>query len=153
MRKVKFRNLFKLAICARDREENAEALRLFEECVDLLRLKQEIDFLDPLELEYLFKTYTQECYIYYKIKQHRKALKRGEQALGIWKEGIFRSRFFDVFYGEGEAEKYRSTLQKMLDPKAAYAILAECYSELANPEKAREYRNLSEARKEIAKVG
>lgn len=138
--KSKFRTTFKLAILARDEEKYRETIDLFEEIIKKLELKMSMGFADPLELEYLFKSYTQECYAYNKAGRHQEAARAGKKALGIKTDSIAINRYFEVFYagerlqGQEEGQKvpdsYRSILKERLNPNVAEWVINNPYKSL-----------------------
>lgn len=147
--KAKFRNYFKLGILARNEGNYTEAIGYFKMILRKLELKSKIYFVDPLEIEYLFKTYTQLAYVYYKQKDYKAAIAMGEYVMKVveWyitpensRDGAFQD-FFKVFYGMEEAEVYRNILRKKLDTVVAYKILAESYARTMRPDKAKEYQD------------
>ncbi len=116
--RMKFRTIFKLAVLARDEEDYDSTIRLFDEIISKLDLKLTMKFTDPLELEYLFKAYTQQSYVYNKTGQNKKAIEVADKATRIKEEYIKNNHYFEVFYGES-ADEYREVLSNRLDPKMA----------------------------------
>lgn len=112
--KPKFRTNFKLAIFARNNGDYEKTIELFGKIIDKLKMKMDMKYADPLELEYLFKAYTQQCYAYHKEGKWQEAVQAGEKATGIKEKNIDENHFFDVFYGE-EAEKYREVIKERLN--------------------------------------
>lgn len=149
-RKAKFRNIFKLAIDARDRKDTKEAIEKFDEIIDRLRLKKKLHFLDPLELEYLFKTYVQECYLYYSEDNVIDAIRTGEEAVRLKEivetpaRNVAENQYFERFY-KGDLNIYREILAKRFSIKVVYEMLAECYAKVFDEKRAEEYqKKLSE---------
>ncbi len=143
--KRKFRNCFKLGVFAKKDEKYSEAIGYFEEILSKLQAKRELNLVDPLEIEYLFKAYTQMAYIYNKQNNHKKAIEMGEFAIQVWKtyiettEGNGNSNgYFKMLYGE-EWKRYRETIRKRLKISIVYKILAESYARVMESDKAREY--------------
>lgn len=148
--KIKFRNNFKLGILTRNEGNYAEAIEYFNRILCGLELKSKMYLVDPLEIEYLFKTYTQLAYVYYSQKNYRAAITMGECVIKIVRWYITPGRsveesfqdFFRLFYGsEEEAAKYRNILWHRLNINAAYKILAESYTRIMQPDKAKEYQD------------
>lgn len=153
-RKVKFRNIFKLAIIERDREEYDSALEKFESIAGKLCYKRELKFTDPLELEYLFKIYTQECFICHEKKEYLEAIVFGGKALKVREEEVPVNCYFDAFYGVAFGGQYRDALRERLRPKAVYELLLDCYIRIGDDENAKKYRNaLKEIYREEEKSG
>lgn len=138
-KKEKFRNNYKLAVFKRDKKEYDNALKLFDNILDKLELKLKIDFADSLELEYAFKVYTQECFIYYQMGSYVDAIKMGNRAIEIIDRKIENSKFLEVFY-EDKKLVYIEILKKRLNPKTVYRLMMESYRNIRNKEKADEYR-------------
>lgn len=145
-RKTKFRIIFKLAIGARDRGDIEGALEWFDEIRNKLKLKQKLHFLDPLELEYLFKAYVHKCYLYYKEDDVRAAIREGEEAIKIKniveneETNNSENHYFAKFYG-ADSDKYRKILAARFSINVINKMLAECYSKILDEERAQEYRN------------
>lgn len=144
-RKAKFRNIFKLAIEARNSGDNEKAVEWFDEIINRLELKRKLHFLDPLELEYLFKTYVQKCNIYYREDNITEAIKAGEKAIwiknvvGDKKRNNTENRYFEKFYRE-DSDRYRKMLAARFNVDVVNKMLAVCYSKVFDEEKAKEYR-------------
>lgn len=144
-KKPKFRSIFKLAIAAKDNGDNERAIEKFDEILWKLKLKEELHFLDPLEIEYQFKIYVQKCYIYYKDDNVIAAIKAGEEAVRI-KNTVDNKEmndtenlFFNKFYG-GDSDRYRKILTERFSVNVVYKMLSECYSKIFKVDKAREYQ-------------
>ncbi len=138
-KKVKFRNLFKLAVIARNEKDYENALELFDEIIERLETKSAIDFKDPLEIEYEFKVYNQQCYIYYQQREYTKVIKLGEKALEmIQDDSIDKNRYFKILYGD-VASDYRKILKKRLNLSTLHRLLEESFRRIGLVEKANEY--------------
>lgn len=137
-RKYKFRNTYKLAICARNRGDHEEALRLLDDIIEKLNQKRKMFFLDPLELEYLFKTCFQATYICFKDEDYNKAIEYGRKGEEIWKDDIEKNGFFEEFYGS-EAEKYKEEWKKRLNVIKVYCLLMDSYNRMHETEDAEMY--------------
>lgn len=144
-KKPKFRNIFKLAVAAKDSGDNEKALERFDEILEKLKLKEKLYFLDPLEIEYQFKICVQKCYIYYRDDNVIAAIKAGEEAVRIknvvdnQEINNTENMFFDKFYGEG-SDEYRKILSERFSVNVVYRMLSESYSKIFKEDKAREYR-------------
>lgn len=138
-KKKKFRNIYKLAIFAKNGKRYAEAIDKFDEILQRLKLKNAMDFTDPLELEYMFKAYTQKCHVYYLTDQIIKAVENGERARRVWKDRIENNLYYKCFYNE-EAAFYRELTEKRLALSTVCWILVDCYGKLLNSEKVEECR-------------
>ncbi len=141
--KPKFRTNFKLAVIARGKEDYDEALKLFSEIPEKLQAKLKVKFTDPLELEYLFKVYTQQCYIYYQKGLYLDAIRVGTEAAQVFEKYIGESVFFDRFYGtkgEKDSRYYRGLLKARLNPETVYRLLTDSCKRMLMEEKAKEYR-------------
>lgn len=112
--KPKFRTYFKLAVFARNEGDYDKTVELFEKIVEKLKMKMQMKYADPLELEYLFKAYTQQCYAYDKAGRWSDAVLVGEKAIRIKEKNIDENYYFDVFYGK-EAKTYRDIVKERLN--------------------------------------
>lgn len=156
-KKKKFRNYFKLAVFAKDRREYAKAIGQFQEILEKLEMKKSLAYLDPLELEYIFKSYSQQCYCYCQQEKYAEAIRVGHKAEKFWEE-IMKGgydRYFRVFYGTDlpewvkrvkkppEAEmyiKYRKALLDRLNKRAVYLLLSDGYRKMLDTERADWYK-------------
>lgn len=148
--KAKFRTYFKLAVIERDRENYTKAIFYFDKIIRKLTLKFKMKFVDPLELEYLFKAYTQESYIYYKKREYWEAIEVGEKAEGI-KASIDDNYYFEVFYG-GRADEYRKILKERLKSRMVFRLLADSYERIYDNENANRYRSAAMKLEEVRKA-
>lgn len=128
--KSKFRTCFKLAVIARNEGDYAETVRLFQIIITKLKSRESLGFLDPLELEYLFKSYTQQSYAYHKGGKYKEAIETGKKALSIKETAIQKSRYFDEFYGD-DAEKYREVLKDRLNRDTAIWLIRDSEKQLS----------------------
>lgn len=120
--KPKFRTYFKLAVFARNEEDYDKSVGLFEKIIEKLETKVKMKYTDPLELEYLFKAYTQQSYVYYQAGKWLEAVSAGKKAIEITERNIDGNHFFDVFYGE-YAERYREIIKERLNPDMARWVI------------------------------
>lgn len=146
-RKTKFRNYFKLAVFAKDRKDYSAAIELFEKIVKKLEMKKTLRYLDPLELEYIFKAYNQQCYCYYQQGKYTDAIRVGHKAEEFWwdvKRGGYDC-YFKSFYGEKPSEenfyiRYRNALLARLNKLAVYLLLSDGYRKMLDTETADQYK-------------
>jgi len=146
-RKTKFRNYFKLAVFAKDRKDYSAAIELFEEIVKKLEMKKTLKYLDPLELEYIFKAYNQQCYCYYQQGKYTESIRMGHRIEEFWndiKEGGYDC-YFKKFYGEKAPEedfyiRYRDALLARLNKLAVYLLLSDGYRKMLDTETANQYK-------------
>lgn len=151
--KVKFRNIFKLAIAARDRGDAKAALELFDRISAKLSVKRGMRFTDPLELEYLFKVYYQKAYIYYTLQNYLEAIGCAVKCKNIWEAEINENDYFDALYGQ-MADDYRNATKERLSIVRVYQMLGECYKLLFDKERAEEYRDRArQLEQELGKEG
>lgn len=135
-RREKFRNIFKLAMAARDKGEAEKALELFERIPDKLAVKRGMKFTDPLELEYLYKTYFHQAHICYLKEDYARAIQYGVKCTDVWEKEMEESRYFEALYGKDDADYYRKVLRDRMDVSKEYLILADCYAKVFSKERA-----------------
>lgn len=156
-KKAKFRNYFKLAVFAKDKRDYSKAIELFQVILEKLELKKALKYLDPLELEYIFKSYSQQCYCYYQQEKYMEAIRVGHKVEKFWDdimEGGY-DRYFRFFYGTGlsggkkEGKKplgedfyirYRNALLDRLNRLAVYLLLSDGYRKMLDIETADRYK-------------
>lgn len=135
----KYRNIFKVAIYERDTGNYKLATGRFEEIIQKLKGQFAINFADPLELEYAFKTYSQKCFIYFEQgDSYMDVIVNGEKAIDIKQIIVKNNKFYESFYGE-DAEEYRKLSISRMNLKNVYWMLAVTYSKLLEEEKAKSY--------------
>lgn len=138
--KIKFRTYFKLAVSERNDGNYDATVELFQCIIDKLNLKMQMDFADPLELEYLFKSYTQQCYAYNKAGRHMKAIKAGENAIKILDQRIDDNAYFEIFYKD-EAQVYREILKSRCNLKMVYILLTDSCGKIFDTENMEYYQS------------
>lgn len=143
-KKRKFRNYFKLAIFAKNKKDYTEAIKLFQEIANKLEMKKELEYTDPLELEYIFKSYGQQCFCYYQQEKYPESIRMGHEAESLWteiEEGKY-DRYFRIFYGveKFKDKKYRKLLLDRLGRASIYSLLSDAYRKMLNVERANLYR-------------
>lgn len=130
--KCKFRSCFKIAICAKKDKAYLKSVKWFEFILHKLNIKEKMDIVDPLEIEYLFKAYTQLGHIYYMEGEYDTAIDKAKKAIEIWKKYIEQANregqkdYFKIFYGEEKGEDYRSILKGRLVISSAQDIIKNC---------------------------
>ena len=132
--KIKFRNLFKLAIYARDNKEYDNSLYLFGQITQKLSQKINIKYEDPLELEYLFKSYVQQCYISHKQGKDKETIEYGCKALEFLDDEVEQNQYLAAFYGN-DASRYRELIINTCDCTVVYEMIIESYKNMEEPEK------------------
>lgn len=156
-RKTKFRNYFKLAVFAKDRKDYTKAIELFQEIVEKLEMKKTLEYVDPLELEYIFKSYGQQCYCYYQQGKYMESIKMGQNAEKFWEDirNARYDRYFRNFYGvnvptgmeevrnhseENFYIRYRDALLDRLSRSTVYLLLSDGYRKMLDTETADWYK-------------
>ena len=143
-RQEKFRNLFKLAIIARDEGRREDALDIFGKIDSKLQRKMKMTLLDPLELEYLFKSYNQQSYIYFQMEEYTQAIEFGKKAIQVKEEysksgGGDSPDLYQALYREGLDQPYRQLTEDRMCLAVAYQLLADSYRKMLNEEEADQY--------------
>ena len=137
-KKKKFRNIFKLAVIAKNEGDFETATRLFDEIIAGLRKKVKMGMADPVELEYLFKSYNQKGLMSFQSESYAKVVDVELKALEVRDKLLKDSPYFSVFYGS-EAERYKELTRRRMGIKTTYLLLSESYRKLLDKEKAEEY--------------
>lgn len=162
-RHQKYKNIFKIAIFARDRQDTSTAIENFENILSKLNLQFEKKYATPLELEYAFKAYFQLCYIYYQRIKDKTSIsadlwsdcqkvisygKKAEQVIDSERETnlIDNNLFFGDFYGKN-AETYRIWSRERVDTGSLYKMIAQAYLKQQNIEQSTAYMSKAEKKK------
>lgn len=114
--KSKFRTNFKLAMIAMDEGDYDREIHLFDKIIKRLDLKMKMKFADPLELEYLYKSYVQQCYAFNRSGKNKEAVQVAEKAQKVQEISVMENHYFDVFYGSN-ADSYRELLKERMNSK------------------------------------
>ncbi len=141
--KVKFRTYFKLAVFERNGGNYRAAVDLFQKIIDKLKLKMSMEFVDPLELEYLIKSYTQQCYAYNKAGEHVNAIKTGKKAIELKDQSINNNVYFKVFY-QDEAQVYEEILKSRCNLKMVYLLLTDSCGKILDIENMKHYQSMAQ---------
>ena len=137
-KKKKFRNIFKLAVIEKNEGDFEAATRLFDEIIAGLRKKVKMGMADPVELEYLFKSYNQKGLMSFQRESYAKVVDLELKALEVRDKLLKDSPYFSIFYGS-EAERYKELTRRRMGIKTTYLLLSESYRKLLDKEKAEEY--------------
>lgn len=142
----KFRNIYKLAVFAKNRNDFESTQIYFAKIIDILVETAKMNMLDPLELEYAFKSYQQMCHMYYdkctdiSIK-YEKIVYYAQAAIGIRKL-IDSSIFYDRLYGKEKADIYRDISRRRINLNSIYLMLSNLYSDIKEFNLAEKYKEL-----------
>lgn len=145
-KKKKFRNIYKLAMYAKNRGQYENAEQYYTEILSALKEKKEKQMQDPLELEYAFKAYQQMCVMFYDqcddvTVKYQKIISYAESAIAVREEEIDASSMYVELYGEERAGIYREISKDRMSLSGIYRILSSIYSELHESELSRKYRD------------
>lgn len=135
-----YRSIYKIALSYKAEQKYDEACILYQKIIDILFFKTEKNYLQPIEYEYLFKTYTNMGDIY-KIYLHsfNKAAYCFEKGIEIIEKlSKEKNEFFESMYGTEKGD-YRDFILKRLDKKKMYRELIDIYTELKDENKLQEY--------------
>lgn len=141
--KKKYRNIFKMATMARVEKDFQKELQYYEECIRVLEERKDV-FMDPLEMEYYFKT----CLVasFSCMNENRNldaAVQHAKNAERFYNRDINETTVFEELYGE-EAEQYRELTKSRMNQKIVYQYLAIAHRELGKKEESDNYWLLSE---------
>lgn len=140
--KNKFRNIYKMAILELFRGNDC-ADDYYNEILKKLKRRIEINYLDPLELEYAFKSYANVCVLTNKYdgNNFKKIVEYGEKAENIVVKLLFDNKYYDDLYGKNKANQYRELSKTRMGMVNVYRVLAIAYSNMLNKDKSDEYLN------------
>lgn len=141
--KKKYRNIYKLAKMAEYEEDYEVELEYYSECLQMLDKYREI-LLDPLEMEYYYKTGVLACFKYINIFQdYEKGIRLGLEMERFYNNIIDNSKYFKAFYGS-DANKYQQISMSRISLRKLYECLAIAYREIGQLDKSQEYWQVSE---------
>lgn len=141
----KYRNTYKMGFMAEQEENYKEAVACYKECVELLEERIRGN-MDPLEIEYYFKTGVLVCFHSQRyLEDYGQAIQYGKRMLNFYDREFSdtANSHFRYFYGP-DAERYQKISERRLKCKRLYECLAIAYRESGDNEKSMEYWNLSE---------
>lgn len=143
-RKHKYKNIYKLAVAQRVAGAYENAIDLFKSIIDKLQEKIKLNMLDPLEIEYYFKSEAMISTIYFSdLKNYLGAIEYGEDLFRSYEQLVDTGNYYIQFYG-GKAESYRHLTKQRLDTKRVRSILYYSYHYLGLEEKALRYMNMKD---------
>ena len=94
-----FRAIYKMGIYKEEEKRNYKgALNDYGRILDILREKQEADYMQPIEAEYIFKTLFRMLCIYMELSEDDQVKATYQQLLNL-KEHHDRNKFYLEFYG------------------------------------------------------
>lgn len=139
----KFRNIYKLAIYERSKGNIERTQEYFGKIINILIPVARKKMLDPLELEYAFKTYQQLCQAYFYlcddvIRKYERVIYYAEEAMNV-KKLINSSNFYQKLYGR-KANNYRKISESRMNLNGIYLMLSKVYDDLKEYALAEEYR-------------
>ena len=128
-RKKRYRNIYKLAIMENKEDHFDEALKWLEEIIVCLKPKKDRGYLDPLEVEYYYKSNSLASYICCVKKEcYERAIEYAKKALEI-ADNLGDQQYYNDFYGE-KAELYRSLSKSRMNLNKICQYLAVSNREL-----------------------
>ncbi len=143
-RKHKYKNMYKIATAQRVAGEYKKAIESFAHIIDKLKEKIKLNMLDPLEVEYYFKSKAMIATIYFNdLKNYLGAIEYGEDLFRSYEQLINEGHYYTRFYGES-AESYRHLTKQRLETKRVRSILYYSYHYLGLEEKALKYMNMKD---------
>jgi tetratricopeptide (TPR) repeat protein len=138
--KRKYRNIYKLGSVYAAESNYAKMIEYYEECVGLLEKRLNIG-LDPLEIEYYYKT-TALIAInnVSKLQKYDAGIKSGEKALRFYENELIKSQsgYFKCFFGEQEG-RYREISRNRINLETLCANMAVAYRETGDLEESDKY--------------
>lgn len=138
----KYKNMYKLAIAHRVEGDYQEAVKCFTWIIDKLEEKIKLNMLDPLELEYYFKSKAMIATIYFNdLRNYLGAIQYGEHLIRIYNYLVDSDNFFNELYG-AQAGSYRNLTKQRFDLRRVRSILYYSYHYLGLEEKALQYMNM-----------
>ena len=136
--------MYKIATAQRVAGEYKKAIESFAHIIDKLKEKIKLNMLDPLEVEYYFKSKAMIATIYFNdLKNYLGAIEYGEDLFRSYEQLINEGHYYTRFYGES-AESYRHLTKQRLETKRVRSILYYSYHYLGLEEKALKYMNMKD---------
>ncbi len=137
----KYRNIYKIGSICADENDYQGVLIAYEECLDTLDAQRKQN-LDPLEVEYFYKTGGLACwYAVVKLRQYDIGIELGEKVLSFYEDEFLQTRIphehFNYYFGKNAFE-YQKISQDRINRNKVYICLAMAYREV-NKMKESEY--------------
>lgn len=140
----KYKNKYKLAIAQRVDGDYEESINSFKWIIDKLEEKIKLSMLDPLELEYYFKSKAMIAIIYFNdLKNYLGAIEHGEYLIKTYNHLVDSDNFYIELYGV-RAGSYRDLTKQRFDLRRVRSILYYSYHYLGLEEKALQYMNMED---------
>lgn len=136
--KRKYRNIYKMGRMEKIRGNYQRELEYYEECIKYLENRTEKN-MDPLEIEYYYKTGVLICYSYvFREKKYNRAIEYGNRMLEFYNKKLEAGSYFHYFYGDNEG-KYKKASMDRINIRKLYECLAVAYRESNDLRKAAFY--------------
>lgn len=143
-RRHKYKNMYKLAVAHRVACDYEDAISSFTWIIDKLKEKIKLNMLDPLEVEYYFKSKAMIATIYFSdLKDYLGAIEHGESLIRNYNQLVDADDYYNQLYGN-EADNYRRLTKQRFDTKRVRSILYYSYHYLGLEEKALQYMNMKD---------
>lgn len=137
--KERFRNFYKLGMINFKLHRYEASVDYFAKTLQQLTLKKQEQYLDPLEVNYYYKSSSMISYIYcFRREEPEKAIKYGIRAKELI-ENLDKNQYFEDFY-KGEAAIYRSITKEQINEKKIYQYLSISYRRLGEIKEADKWR-------------
>ena len=137
--KERFRNFYKLGMINFKLDQYEESVEYFKKTLQQLNLKKQEQYLDPLEINYYYKSSSMISYIYCFCREDpEKAIKYSNKAIKLIRS-LENNRYFKDFYNN-EADTYQSITKEQINEKKIYQYLSRSYRKLGKIEEADKWR-------------
>ena len=137
--KERFRNFYKLGMINFKLDQYEESIEYFKKTLQQLTLKKQDQYLDPLEVNYYYKSSSMISYIYCFCREDpEKAIKYSNKAIKLIRS-LEDNRYFKDFYND-VAVTYQSITKEQANEKKIYQYLSRSYRKLGKIEEADKWR-------------
>ena len=142
--KKKYRNIYKIGYMAEKEQDYSKAIYYYKECVELLEKKRQGN-MDPLEIEYYFKTGVLISFHSHRhMEDYDQAIDYGNRMMNFYEKEFSEKPggHFEYWYGP-DALQYQELSERRLKCKKLYECLAIAHRETGNMEESDKYWNLA----------
>lgn len=141
-----YRSWYKIAVLAAKEESGIdEAVEAYGKICDILKKKEQNNYLQEKEYEYLYKAYFRMAELYAQSGQKNLAVENYEKVIALNKRLSDSNLMYEQIYGKNAAEEFKNYTKKRLKLYRVYKELVKLYRALEDTD--RENEALAEVKK------
>ncbi len=129
-----YRSWYKIAMYeAKEENKTEEAINAYERICNILKKKEENNYLQEKEYEYLYKAYFRMAELHAQSGRKRSAVENYNKVVELNSKLSESNEMYEQLYGTGDAKKFRGFTKERLKLYWVYKELAKLYRALDEP--------------------